>query len=208
MFKKVICALMFLLLCPVLWAQSNGLILIRHGQSDHNLGEFHSTNPKHPKYKISKLTPLGIKQINETYKKLSNEGFNSDNIEKVFVSPLPRTMQTAEILIDKGFIKRENLIIEPRLIETNAGELEGLSSIEYPDELWMNTPDNQWKTEVTPQVRTRVKELLEEIQRTPINSNILLISHSTPSQLIIETLTNQAQKLKTGEFFYFTFKSE
>ena len=54
------------------------LLIIRHGNSQNNLAHEYNSNPSHPKYRVSCLTPLGVKQSVKTAKSLLEKGYSND----------------------------------------------------------------------------------------------------------------------------------
>ena len=96
------------------------IILIRHGQTEDNVGRIFST-------KDTSLTAEGREQIRRTKTILDTLSF-----DRVYVSPLLRAIQTMEILGSKGQV-------EERIREVDFGLFEGntLKEIEnkYPRQL-------------------------------------------------------------------------
>ena len=72
---------------------------IRHAQGYHNI---RLPKNKNLEIKYPKITKDGFKQINELKNKIEKENYN---IEKIFVSPLTRTLQTATGVFDKNKYK-------------------------------------------------------------------------------------------------------
>jgi probable phosphoglycerate mutase len=109
------------------------IYLIRHAESQANTagifqGQTYDTD----------LSPLGQKQAASLAARFINE-----KIDQVFVSPLKRTLQTAQHF---NTLTSNNLTIEHALIETNHGAWEGLSKDQvattWPDlyQLWLTHP--------------------------------------------------------------------
>lgn len=106
------------------------LYLVRHGETEWNkLQRFQGTTDIH-------LAEEGIQQAEYLNKRFLN------NFDCVYVSPLSRAKQTAEILCNESGIKP---IIHKGLIEINFGAWEGLSLKEiketYPEEY------HKWRTD-------------------------------------------------------------
>ena len=93
------------------------VVVMRHGQSEHNVLGVYNSNPEAPKYTFSNLTKTGIKQVKTTAKRLLHEGVNKSNVDLLIVSPFPRTLQTAQILVDVGLVNKDNIIVEEGLSE-------------------------------------------------------------------------------------------
>ena len=75
------------------------------------------------------LTEEGQKQSRDLAKELLAQGFNNNNILYVFVSPLPRTRQTADALVKSGVVSKDKVIADNRLIEMQCGNLEREATI-------------------------------------------------------------------------------
>ena len=89
------------------------LYLVRHGQSDGNAeGRFGGHGP-------TPLSPLGLRQAENTAKLLAKEGVNA-----IYSSDLHRALQTAEPLSQLTGIP---IIPSPAFRERNVGVLEGLT---------------------------------------------------------------------------------
>jgi len=140
------------------------IILIRHGQTEDNVGRIFST-------KDTSLTAEGREQIRRTKTILDTLSF-----DRVYVSPLLRAIQTMEILGSKGQV-------EERIREVDFGLFEGntLKEIEnkYPRQL------KEWNEDllnyITPQGESikmayeRVTSFLEEIRQQ--EGDTVLICH-------------------------------
>lgn len=138
--------------------------MIRHGESEDNIQRIFSRDD-------TRLTEKGIGQIKRTKEILQN--FNYD---KVYYSPLTRTVETLENLELEG-------IEEERIREINFGIFTGRTFEEikevYPNESnsWLEDTHNY----VIPQgeslldVYNRVVEFLEGISRS--EENIILVCH-------------------------------
>lgn len=196
---KVI-SLLLLLISMSSYAMPNNLILVRHGQGEHNVQRFHNSNMEHPNYRVANLTKVGIEQIKSTAKEIKKLGFDNSNIDLVLVSPLPRTVQTAEVLLEEGIIKREHIKIEPRLIEVQVGDLEGLR-YEAGKDFWDHSDGHQHGGETDADVMARVSAMIKDLSKQYSGKNIVLVSHGTPSSEIIKFVTNTEvqTKLNNGE---------
>ncbi len=138
--------------------------MIRHGESEDNIQRIFSRDD-------TRLTEKGIEQIKRTKEILQN--FNYD---KVYYSPLTRTVETLENLDLEG-------VEEERIREINFGIFTGRTFEEiseiYPIETKSWLEDTQ--KYIIPQgeslldVYNRVVEFLEEISRD--KENILLVCH-------------------------------
>lgn len=140
------------------------IIMIRHGESEDNIGKILSRDN-------TKLTEKGIIQIKRTKEYLKNYSF-----EKVYYSPLTRTNETREHLELDG-------IEETRIREINFGIFTGYKFDEfynlYPEEsrLWIDNPNTYEipNGESLNMVYERVKQFLEEMVQ--LDEDILLVTH-------------------------------
>ena len=171
------------------------LIVIRHGEAGNNIEKVYNSNPENPNYKIFNLTEAGILTTQKTAKDLIAQGFSNDNIAAVFVSPLPRTKQTAEILVQQGLVSEDKLILDKRLIELNAGDLEGKPTV--PN--WNPSFAKDYHAESEEQVKNRIKEFYDSILDKYPQGNIIVVTHALASQDLIELATHQIVKLIPGE---------
>lgn len=171
------------------------LIVIRHGEAGNNIEKVYNSNPENPNYKIFNLTEAGILTTQKTAKDLIAQGFSNNNIAAVFVSPLPRTKQTADILVQQGLVSKDKLILDKRLIELNAGDLEGKPT--FPN--WKPSFAKDYHAESEEQVKNRIKEFYDSILAKYPQGNIIVVTHGLASQDLIELVTHQIVKLNPGE---------
>lgn len=178
-----------------LYSMEQQLIVIRHGEAGNNIEKVYNSNPENPNYKIFNLTEAGILATQKTAKDLIAQGFSNDNIAAVFVSPLPRTKQTADILVQQGLVSKDKLILDKRLIELNAGDLEGKPT--FPN--WKPSFAKEYHAESEEQVKNRIKEFYDSILDQYPQGNIIVVTHALASQDLIELVTHQIAKLNPGE---------
>ncbi len=171
------------------------LIVIRHGEAGNNIEKVYNSNPENPNYKIFNLTEAGILTTQKTAKDLLAKGFSNTNIAAVFVSPLPRTKQTADILVQQGLVSKDKLILDKRLIELNAGDLEGKPT--FPN--WKPSFAKDYHAESEEQVKNRIKEFYDSILDQYPQGNIIVVTHALAAQDLIELVTHQIVKLNPGE---------
>jgi broad specificity phosphatase PhoE len=164
------------------------LHLIRGGYSDHNHGinvcgsRAYFSN----KYKCSQLMDEGVKQANALYDKIITRGIHFD---RIYTSPLDRTMQTTSVLFCDNLNKYgERIFVTDDLRELNyshpCNERRNLDELKalYPDfdySLIRNNDDIIFRYGDT---YNRSLSILEEIQTLRMNSktdlNIALVSHA------------------------------
>ena len=106
------------------------LILVRHGQTDSNLGMRYSGQTD------SKLNEYGIKQVEHTARMLYErfEGF----ADSIYSSPLSRAYDSAKIIARRFGMEESVIIKASELAEVNFGVMEDLSHSEiieqHPEE--------------------------------------------------------------------------
>lgn len=171
------------------------LIVIRHGEADNNIEKVYNSRPDNANYKPYNLTDAGIQTVKKTAKELLADGFNDSNIIAVFVSPLPRTQQTADILVKKGLVSKDKIHLDKRLIEWNAGDLEGKPTLS----VWKPSFSNEYNTKTEEHVKARVTKFYDYIITQFPQENIIVVTHGFPLRNLIEVATHQIVKLKPGE---------
>lgn len=185
--------LAFILLLTYAYGQ-NQLILMRHGQAEHNVLCVYNSDEASPGYFISHLTELGKEQVCQAAQKLLCLGFNNSNIEKVYVSPLPRTIETAKQLAACNLFSEDKITLEPLLRECNFGTLEGKKI----------TPDwRQFDVESSQSIEKRALEFLRKIKEGQPTANILVVTHGCMMTAFIKELTGTCEKVQTAVPYIF-----
>lgn len=200
---KLIYAFLFTLLSlSTLFSVEQQLIVIRHGEAGNNIEGVYNSDPANCNYKPFNLTDNGMKVVRKAAKELMAQGFSDDNIAAVFVSPLPRTKQTADLLVQQGLVSKDKIIIDKRLIEVNAGDLEGKPTFSE----WKPSFTKEYHTESNEQVKERVKNFYDSILKQYPEGNIIVVTHGIVSQDLIEIITHHIVKLKPGEVKILTLR--
>ena len=157
---------------------------MRHGQADNNVNRILVG-----RYIESHLTEYGKQQVADTSKYLKNVP-----IEKVYVSPVTRTVETAKIVCK---LLGMNYEIDDRLYEIELGKLVGMhfeEIIQKHGNLFLkfyNEDDvmlARYGVESFASVKSRVKHLLDEIIKIQQDKNVLLITHLDPIKAAISIL--------------------
>ena len=157
---------------------------MRHGQADNNVNRILVG-----RYIESHLTEYGKQQVADTSKYLKNVP-----IEKVYVSPVTRTVETAKIVCK---LLGMNYEIDERLYEIELGKLVGMhfeEIIHKHGNLFLkfyNEDDvilARYGVESFASVKSRVKHLLDEIVKIQQDKNVLLITHLDPIKAAISIL--------------------
>lgn len=94
------------------------------------------------------------------------------NFDKVFSSPLKRTIETAKLIIDK------KIEVDERLIERFSGNLEGKVREEYKDIFdFKSKGANKFAVEKLEDFKTRIYDFFKEISQKYHSKNILVLTH-------------------------------
>jgi len=138
------------------------IYIVRHGQTNDNAIGRYGGRIDTP------LNQKGIEQAYELHEKLKNVKF-----DKVFVSPLQRAYQTANIICSNEKIKDE------RIIERDNGELEGRLKTEITEIINFNDPnERRFNIENIVDFRKRIFDFFKEIKENYRGKNILVVTHA------------------------------
>lgn len=160
------------------------VILMRHGQADNNVNKI--LVGRHIE---SHLTEFGKNQVLDTAKYLKEI-----SIDKVLVSPVVRTVETAEIVC--GYLG-VNYEIDERLYEIELGKLVGMNYeeiiLKYGNLFLQFYTENDaalthYGVESFASIKQRIKNILDEITDRYTNKNVLMISHLDPIKAAISIL--------------------
>ena len=144
------------------------LYVLRHGQTNYNKeGKFQGQNDIH-------LNKQGILEAEKTAKILEKINF-----DKVYVSPLKRTIETAKIIVPNYSLEIDN-----RIIERSFGKLEGKKGIQdYEKRI------EEFGIETLEHLEKRVKSFLDSICKKYIeDEKILVVTHGGIAQIINKIL--------------------
>ncbi len=158
---------------------------MRHGQAESNVSRILAG--RHMK---SHLTEHGRQQVLDSAKQL----MKNIAIEKVYVSPVTRTVETAQIVCQ---ILGTDYVIDERLYETEMGRLVGMNyeeaTTKYGDVLNRFYSDydpilESFGVEAFASVKHRITSLLDDILQKHEDSNVLMITHLDPIKAALATL--------------------
>ncbi|PID83445.1 hypothetical protein CSB11_01495 [Candidatus Campbellbacteria bacterium] len=191
---------------------TNNFFAIRHGQSKANVNDNLSSEiGKHG----DELTEEGKKQVLERAKELKETDFiqknsqvqNSDKIDIIISSPFVRTKQSAEIIAEELGISKDYIVYDERIQERDFGSATG-----KPNPLFDKWIENEAKTEnhkfeggeSHADIVKRTMEFLFEINQKYEGKNILLVTHFTPTYVMVATSLGynmeRARKMLTQEW--------
>jgi probable phosphoglycerate mutase len=154
---------------------------MRHGQAENNINRM--LVGRHIE---SHLTDEGKKQVADTAKQLK-----SIPIDKVFVSPVIRTIETAQIVCDT--IGIESYQIDERLYEIELGKLVGMNyeevTTKYGDLFLKFYSEGDpvlqdFGVETFASVKKRIRSLLDQIIQNN-EGNTLMVTHLDPIKAAI-----------------------
>ena len=159
-------------------------IFMRHGEADNNVNRI--LVGRHIE---SHLTEIGRQQVRDTA-----NYFKEILVDKVFVSPVIRARETAEIVCDVINLDYE---IDERLYEIELGKLVGMNYediIEKHGNLFLKfySGDEQmlddYGVESFTSVKMRIKHLLDEAMERYPDKNIIFVTHLDPIKAAISLL--------------------
>lgn len=147
------------------------IFVVRHGQDTDNLaGRLNG-------HRDTDLTDLGRQQAATTAEKLVDE-----KIEVIYVSPLKRTKQTAQIIAQR--LNLPEPIALPDLIERDFGFFEGKMAADIPkltEDMVVSDGINYFLSgdgvETFAVAYDRAKQVLEFIKTKHPDQNVLLVTH-------------------------------
>lgn len=157
------------------------IFVARHGQNEDNANGILNGHRDEP------LTSKGIEQAEEVAAKIAQAGLSFD---AVYCSPLVRAEHTAKII--SSITNNPEPIIEPLLVERDFGVMTGVeqSKIEElcaPEIIKTETITyflNPEGAETFPDLIERADELLDKIDSTHKDSDILLVTHGDIGKMI------------------------
>ena len=161
------------------------VIFMRHGQAESNVGRILAG-----RHMESHLTEQGRQQVVDSAKQL----MKNIAIEKVYVSPVTRTVETAQIVCQ---ILATDYVIDERLYETEMGQLVGMNyeevTAKYGDILTRFYSDydpvlEKFGVETFDSVKHRIKNLLDYLLQKHEYNNVLIVTHLDPIKAALATL--------------------
>ncbi|MGB0360536.1 MAG: histidine phosphatase family protein [Endozoicomonas sp.] len=182
-----------------------GIIFVRHGEGKHNIKHIYSTNPVNPSYQPVKLTHTGRTQVKKSANELINLGISNDKICKIIVSPLPRTVETADILMGKLQIPLFEKEIDARAIEADFGTRDGQDYLQFKDaDFWFPENPESFGGETPSTISQRMQSLLRSIvndQKCNLkNQFVIIVSHGIPILLSQQFFGLGDERLETAGY--------
>ena len=178
------------------------LIFLRHGEATDNVKKLLSDKEIY----WSTLTEQGKKMVIDSIKLLPS------NIDIAYVSPLPRTIQTAYYVYNK--YPSINFIIEERIREIKYGKYSHFQNNKELDEVRNKQINGDYLVrfgdygENKLDIEKRLSSFLLDISKTK-NNNILIVSHGSIISImkrLLDIKTSHIQKGKVEIFNDIDFK--
>lgn len=167
---------------------------MRHGEATDNVKEIISDKEIY----WSVLTPDGEKVVKETIQGLP------EKIDKVYVSPLPRTIQTASLVREK--YKDIEYVIDDRIREINYGKYSGGKNNEDLDRTRERQVAGDYFVrfgeygENKLDIELRLTNFLKDVFKDNFASNtIMIISHGSITSFMKRILKLKSPHIKTGK---------
>lgn len=199
-----IASLFMLIFCGKLSALDSKLVIIRHGEGEHNQLHIYSTWTQEEGGVDHPLTEKGKLQVAKTAQKLFEQGFNRETVGLVLVSPLLRTRQTAQILVDKGICSEKMIFLEERIREPRAQDWEGASTPpkQPHEDRWTAIVEASalHRGETVKAIEQRLESVLTKLsQWDPAKGHVILVTHGYPSQILLKIYGEKNTHVDTGE---------
>ncbi len=152
--------------------------VIRHGEAEQNVQDIVSSDPSAQYH----LTAKGKEQVRAAAAKLKGQKF-----DLVFVSPLLRTRETADMLKSELGWKDDMIHSDPRLSELSFGEFDGKK---YPDFVKAFPEERRFDAcpsggETYGDVKRRVGDFVYDIEKRYEGKNVLIVTHECPASLLL-----------------------
>jgi probable phosphoglycerate mutase len=160
------------------------IAFVRHGEADNNVKRL--LVGRHIE---SHLTERGIQQVKDT-----GQHLRKLKIDKVYVSPVTRTIETAKIICKINDLEYQT---DERLYEIELGDLVGMNYddvIEKHGNLFLKfyTGDDpildSYGIESFSAVKKRIKNLLDESMKNYPDKNLLFVTHLDPIKAAVSIM--------------------
>ncbi len=156
----------------------NNYYIIRHGEGDHNVEDILSSNIKNPHH----LTDHGREEV-----MLTSQALKDKNIDIIITSPMVRTRETTDIVVEQ-LAYQGAVEIDERISEFNFGDY-NLKNVELYHNYFNSVKERLTKRlpngECINDVRLRIGEFLYETDAKYEGKNILLVTHDGPATIML-----------------------
>ena len=177
----------------------NKYFVMRHGEAKNNVLDIISSKIDNPHH----VTEKGKEQIASSIKQLKKE-----KIDLIISSPFVRTRETAEQVAEGIGIDRDEIVIDERIQELQAGEFEGKTVEEYHKHF---DSIEGFRKECSSgenfvQIKNRMGDFIYDIETKHRDKNILIVTHDAPGLLLFSaTSGSDAKKVianRNGEEYF------
>lgn len=146
------------------------IYFVRHGESEANVRKVFAGQRDN-----SKLTTIGKEQAKLIGRRIHDSNLS---IQKIYTSPLLRTKETTEIIIQNAKLKNVEVLFDERIAEYDMGDITGMPIRHVKSEELVSA-----KNAENPELfMNRVHELLNEL--LILDENILIVSHAGVGRII------------------------
>jgi len=156
------------------------IYLARHAETNYNVQKLCNADPSVDVH----LTDRGVEQAESLSKRLLDSDF-----EVVFISELPRTRQTAEIV---NRLHSRQLIVDSRLNDNRTGyegkpESDWLAAVDASEDKWTAKYNDG---ESLGAANARAVGFMRDLERQPYNS-VLIVTHGFITKAILSYVENR-----------------
>ena len=160
------------------------IVFVRHGEADNNVKRMLVG-----RYIESHLTESGIQQAKDT-----GQHLRKMKIDRVYVSPVTRAIETAKIICEINQLEYET---DERLYEIELGDLVGMNYdevIEKHGNLFLKFYSgddpilDSYGIESFSAVKKRIRNLLDESMKNYRDKNLLFVTHLDPIKAAVSLL--------------------
>ncbi|NTV21948.1 MAG: class I tRNA ligase family protein [Candidatus Yonathbacteria bacterium] len=192
----------------------NTYAVMRHGEADHNVLGIMSGLPENPHH----ITEKGKEQARASARRMQEDGFVPDMI---VVSPLVRTRETADIVVETLGLSSDVIVIDERIKEYDFGSLEGQPNPPYGS-IFADT--REWIEKERPGggesnliVKKRAGDALYAYEQMHTGKKILFVTHDGTARMLasaaegltvddmVTRFSSPADFLTTGAYKVFSF---
>lgn len=174
------------------------IIFVRHGEATDNVREILSDKEIY----FSILTDAGLNAVKQTAKTI-------DKVDKIYISPLPRTIQTAKILYEK--FPTAEAIIDNRLRELQYGRYSGGKNNPSLDAIREGQIAGDYFTRFGKygdnklDIERRLSLFLLDVSTNNFKDNtVVIVSHGSVISFMKRILNLKTPHTKTGKAEFFT----
>lgn len=174
------------------------VFLFRHGEVENPKGVFYG-----------RLPGFHLSEIGRTHVQKTAQLLKDKDIKTIYSSPLERAVDTAEILLGELKLKKEDLIIDKHLIESEVSKWQGTDLEEFKRKVVFNfSPRDQKEFERIDHAGARVLTVLNGTIKKA-GQNAVVVSHGDPLTGCLINITgdwsfvenrNLNKYVKKGEF--------